>query len=309
MRFPFYIFLFFSNCAWLFASATSTDSLTARILAHTLATQYHQAEQEADSLWNIDKDRGAFFRTMVHLSRYDDLGDTLELMRSKIFLDTVQVRNPFWNSLRLFQLGYAEAELHSNVAAALSTRKAEQGFAQYSSLEARAFQAIYGYYMDQATAWIPFKADQRAHYLLILDSASQGSSSFWPLFATSLGWMHFDRKEFAQGLTVAERALQRAPQHPVFTQMRADMLFRLGRYAEAAQLYTQSANDYAQRSPNSVRWWSAAGNLVRIYAALGDSTRMHQWQAHFHEPRFQAVRPWMPASLMESLEKSGRLTP
>ena len=73
--------------------------------------------------------------------------------------------------------------------------------------------------------------------------------------------------------------------------------------------YEQSAADYTQRSPNSVRWWSAVGNLVRIYASLGDSTRTHLWQAHFSEPRFNPIRPWMPASLMESLQKSGRIHP
>jgi len=289
------------------ALTSKVDSLAAHVLEHTLATHYTQAEREADTLWKLDHDRGAFFKTMVRLSRFDDLGDTMDLLQSKVFLDTVHVENPFWKSLQLFQLGFVQAELHSNVTAALNTRKANKGFAAFNSLDARAFQSIYGFYMDQATAWIPFTQDHRGNFLLTLDSAAQSQSLFWPLFATSLGWMHFDRKEFSAGLSVAEHALQRSPHHPIFLQMKADMLFRLGRNAEAAQLYEQSAADYTQRSPNSVRWWSAVGNLVRIYASLGDSTRTHLWQAHFAEPRFKQVQPWMPASLMESLQKSGRI--
>ena len=294
--------------AWGQQLPPAQDALAHRVLASTLAAQYPLAAQQADSMWRLDRDAGTFFRTMVMLSRYDDLGDTLDLFRAQAFLDTVQVRAQFWECLRLFQLGFVRSELHANMSAALATRKAAKGFQEFDLLEARAFYAIYGYYMEGATAWVPFSTDKRAQMLSTLDSASLGTSVYWPVFSTSLAWMRFDRKEYAQGLAIAERSLARAPGHAVFTQLRGDMLYRLGKYAEAAKVYEQSAETYAVRAPNSVRWWSAAGNLVRIYHALGDKARMAAWQARFREPRFQAVKPWMPASLMQALDDDGLLS-
>ena len=305
---PRFICLFLCAAGLCFSSeAPSRDVLCSRVLANTLSAQYSLAQAQADSIAAIDPGAGVFFRNMVRISRFDDLGDTLDLLRSGVALDSTPLKDPFWESLRLFQLGYVKAELHSTIAAALTTRKAAQIFKTMPSLDAKAFYAIYAYYMEGATAWVPFTTDRRAEMLTTLEAASISSRWYWPLFSTSLAWMYFDRKEYDKALHIVERSLQRSPNHPVFSQMKGDMLFRLNRYPEAAQVYEASAAQYAVRAPYSIRWWSAAGNLMRIYAAMHDTARLAKWQGYFRDPRFERVRPWMPHSLLKALDDANLL--
>jgi len=281
---------------------TPADSLAERILTRTLQCHYAEAAMTADTLTKLEAARGAFFSNMVRLSRFDDLGDTNELLRARQTLENATWPDPFWESLRMFQLGFVKSEQGDKVSAGWTTRKAAKGFAQIPTQESRAFYAIYAYYMEGATAWVPFASDNRTQMLRTLDSAAHSKSLFWPLFSTSLTWMRFDRKEYSQALTLVDFALQRAPSHPVYTQMRADMLFRLQRYPEAATLYEQSALHYAQSSPGCIRWWCAAANLLRIYAAQKDTAKLQSWQAKFQSPAFAKIRKWMPASLIDALE-------
>lgn len=279
-----------------------TDSLADRILSNTLRTDYITAVRQADSLSKIDVGRGAFFRNMVALSRFDDLGDTLALSRALTRLESQSHAQAWWEALRLFQFGYCKAALGSSTSAAWNTRKAVKVFEQQRTLEARAFAAIYGYYMEGATSWVPFHDDQRPGLLATLDSARVQSRWYWPLFATSLAWMRFDRQEYAQALQITDAALKKAPSHPVFLQMKGDMLYRLGRYAEAKAVYLKSLQDYAQRAPYSVRWWSAGGNLWRIAVKMGDAQTATLWKDRFASAEFQKIKKWMPESLLEALE-------
>jgi len=299
----------FARCFfWIFVVIVSahaqapTEALAQRILTLTLQSRYTEAAHTADSLSKFEPGRGAFFRNMVALSRFDDLGDTNDLMRTRQALEKASWREPFWENLRLFQLGYVKSEQRETMSAGFTMRKAAKGFAQIPTLEARAFYALYAYYLEGATAWLPFASDQRKHFLSTLDSAAHGNSYYWPLFATSLTWMLFDRQEYAQALKLVDFALKKAPQHPVYLQMRADMLFRLKRYPEAAALYEHSAAQYAQRSPRSIRWWCAIGNLLRIYAAQHDSARVQACQLKFQSAAFAPMRKWMPPSLLSDLE-------
>ncbi|HSQ42327.1 MAG TPA: tetratricopeptide repeat protein [Fibrobacteraceae bacterium] len=299
------IFLSWVGSLWAFSP--QGEALADRILLSTLSTQYEQALRQADTLVLEDSAVGGFFQAMIRISRYDDLGDTLDLDSSKEILEGHVWSEPFWESLRRFQLGYIQTVTGHTLSAALTTRKAAQGFAKISLLDAQGFYAIYEYYLEDVTSWIPFQTDRRPELLKVLDSAARQSRWFGSLFSTSLVWMLFDRKDFVEALTIVDALLLRYPEHPVFLQMRADMLFRLRRYPEAAALYLQSAENYSKRAPGSVRWWSAAGNLVRIYYAMGDSSAMRLWQKPFGEARFTRIRPWMPQSLLESLEKANMI--
>lgn len=284
------------------AAPASVDDLSQRILANTLATHYPLAAAQADSLQALDAERGCFYRAMVRLSQFDDLGDTLVLAKAKQIVESCTPGQQFWESLRLFQLGFIQAENGSTMNAALTTRKAAKGFLEEGTLEARGFHSIYAYYLDGATAWIPFTTDRRPSLLKTLDSARLVSPTFWPLFSTSLAWMYFDRKEYQLALRVVEQALTRCPGHPVYFQMKGDMFFRLKRYEEAAAVYEQSLRDYSRRAHGSVRWWCAAGNLLRIYHAMGRQGQVKQGQQAFQSADFAKVRPRMPASLVKALE-------
>lgn len=291
----------------LFAQSLAAEPLADRILSNTMATQYKQAMVQAESLSTTEPERACFYRTMVLLSRFDDLGDLADLTKAKSIVEACKPSPPFFECLRLFQLGYIEAESGSNLSAALTTRKAAKGFQQIGTLEARGFFAIYAYYMEVATAWIPFRTDHRNALLQTLDSARLSSTRFWPLYSTSLVWMHFDQQQYGKALAITDWALAKYPGHPVYLQMRGDMLYRLKRYQEAAVVYEQSFRTYSQRAMQSIRWWCAAGNLIRIYAALGDTTKVSEYQQFFARASFEKVRKRMPPSLMDALEDADLL--
>ena len=85
-------------------------------------------------------------------------------------------------------------------------------------------------------------------------------------------------------------------------QIKADMLYKLRRYKEAAAIYEKSASDYRARAGKSIRYWCAVMNLVRIYADKGDTQKMEAWRKELSDPEFARWRHWMPASLVDDLE-------
>ena len=207
-----------------------------------------------------------------------------------------------WEALRKFEIGYVQNETGHSVKGAMTTRSAAKLFEESPELEARAFFAIYAYYVDNSFSWVPFKSDRRAEYLAVLDSASSASKRFWPLFLTSLVWMYYDKGDFNAGLKLSLRGLAKAPDHPVLLQIKADMLYKLRRYKEAAAIYEKSAADYLKRTGKSIRYWCAVMNLVRIYADKGDSQKAESWRKELSDPEFAKWRRWMPASLVDDLK-------
>ena len=130
-----------------------------------------------------------------------------------------------------------------------------------------------------------------------------GSKRFWPLYLTSLVWMHYDKGDFNAGLKLTQRGLGKVPNHPVLLQVKADMLYRLKRYKEAAAIYEKSAADYMARTGKSIRYWCAVMNLVRIYADMGDKAKMQAWREKLSDDTFKKMKNWMPGSLMDDLDK------
>jgi tetratricopeptide (TPR) repeat protein len=104
------------------------------------------------------------------------------------------------------------------------------------------------------------------------------------------------------GLTLAERGLKRAPNHPVMLQIKADMLYRLERYDEAAAIYEKSAVDYLERTGKSIRYWCAVLNLIRIYHDAGDETKSAEQRKKLDDPDYQKLKKWMPSSLVDDLK-------
>jgi tetratricopeptide (TPR) repeat protein len=200
-------------------------------------------------------------------------------------------------------MGYVQGETGHSVKGAMTTRSAAKAFEDSKELEARAFFAIYAYYIDKSFSWVPFKSDNRDLYLATLDSASMKSDRFWPLFLTPLIWMHYDREDFSTGLKLSERGLARAPKHPVLLQIKADMLYRLKRYDEAAKIYEQSASDYLKRTGKSIRYWCSVLNLIRIENDKGNKEKAAQWRKLLDDPEFDKQERWMPGSLMDDLKK------
>ncbi len=272
----------------------------------SMALDYAGAMELANKVRASDDGVGCVLENIVRVSRYDDLGDTAALITAGTNLEKCTSVG-LWEALRKFELGYVQTETGHSVKGAMTTRSAAKLFEESQEQEARAFYAIYAYYIDKSFSWVPFKSDRRSEYLAVLDSAATGSKRFWPLFLTSLVWMHYDKGDFNAGLKLSLRGLGKVPNHPVLLQVKADMLYRLKRYKEAAAIYEKSAADYLVRTGKSIRYWCAVMNLVRIYADMGDKAAAERWQKALKDPEFKKLRHWMPGSLIDDLDDRGVL--
>lgn len=272
----------------------------------TMSLDYQKAMEKAKALRAVNDGAGCVLENVVRISKYDDRGDTTALVQAGKLLQSCKAEG-LWDALRKFEIGYVQTETGSSVKGALTTRSAANIFEDAGDLEAKAFYAIYAYYIDQSFSWVPFKSDNRKEYLKTLDEASKKSERFWPLFLTPLVWMYYDKEDFGTSLKLVERGLSKAPNHPVLLQMKADMLYRLKRYDEAAAIYEASAESYLRRTGKSIRYWCSALNLIRIYHDAGKKDKSNEWKAKLDDPSYKAQKKWMPSSLIDGLKKKDLL--
>ena len=280
----------------------SLENLVEKATAQTMALDYKAALNTAQALKAKNEGVGCVIESIVRVSMYDDLGDTTALYKANESLQKCKAQG-LWQGLQMFELGFVQSETGHSIKGAMKTRSAAKLFEDSKELDPQAFYAIYAYYVDQSFSWLPFKSDNRSHYLSVLDSASKVSKRFWPLFLTPLVWMYYDKEDFKKGLELSERGLRKSPNHPVLLQIKADMLYRLKRYDDAARIYEQSAESYLKRTGKSIRYWCSALNLIRIYNDKGDQKAAQAWRDKLGDTAYKALEKWMPGSLMDDLKK------
>ena len=283
-----------------FALSPAQNELAEKITQKTMELNYVEAFNLARKLRLENDGVGCVFQNIIRVSMYDDKGDTTSLKVAAKNLETCKTEG-LWDALRNFEIGYVLTETGHSVKGAMQTRSAASQFEDAKDYESKAFYAIYAYYVDNSFGWLPFKSDNREAYLKILDSGSLRSARFWPLFLTPLIWMHYDRKDYKTGLSLAERGLKKAPNHPVMLQIKADMLYRLERYDEAATIYEKSDADYLERTGKSIRYWCSILNLIRIYHDAGDDAKSQEQRKKLNDPDYQKMKKWMPGSLIDDL--------
>ena len=280
----------------------SLERLVEKATGETMALNYKAALNTAQTLKAKNEGVGCVIESIVRISMYDDLGDTAALFKAGEILEKCKAQG-LWQGLQMFELGFVQSETGHSIKGAMKTRSAAKMFEDSKELDPQAFYAIYAYYVDQSFSWLPFKSDNRSHYLTVLDSASKVSKRFWPLFLTPLVWMYYDKEDFKKGLELSERGLRKSPNHPVLLQIKADMLYRLKRYDEAAKIYEQSAESYLKRTGKSIRYWCSVLNLIRIENDKGNKEKAAQWRKLLDDPEFDKQERWMPGSLMDDLKK------
>ena len=269
--------------ASLFTLPETLQSEAKHTFDFALQTNYSEAYAAIQKIQDKKPGAACVIRGIVRLSEFDDTGDTLALFTAEKELSKCSAEGS-WDILREFELGYAHTAMGHSIKGALGTRKAAKKFEDAEDLDAQAFYAIYAYYVDDGLSFLPFVSDHREDYLKILEKGADRSELFW-------------------ALEVVERSLAKSPKNPVFLQMKADMLYKLGRFVEAAKIYEKSASDYLNRTGKSVRYWCAVGNLARIYKEMGDSEKSLQHADLFKSPEYKQIEKWMPASLVKDLKK------
>jgi len=255
----------------VFASTAET------VLESIYKTNYSQAFAEISSMPKEDSTK-CVLKGIAYVSRFDDLGDTLDLDSASFVLKNCKTEG-FWESLRLFEISFVNSVLGNTLKSILEARTAALIFEKLGDLDSKAFYAIYAHYN-------PFVGSKQEDLI----KGFENSRLFSPLLGNTLAWVFYDKKKYAEALEVTNALLKRYPKHPIASQVKADMLFKLGRVQEAVAIYKESEALYAKRAPNSIRYWCAVANLAKM---TGDNF----WKEKLKSVEYRRIEHWMPETI------------
>ena len=212
---------------------------------------------------------------IVLVTRFDDLGDTLDLSNALSVLNNCKTTN-FWEPMRRYKIGLINSILGNTFKSIAEARGAALMFEKRRDIDSKAFYAIYAYYAP----FVKFKRED-------LKTGFEQSEQFSFVFGNSLIWILYEEKKYAEALGVANVLLKRYPGHPTLLQTKAEMLFYLGKTEEATAMFKESERLYAERSPGSIRYWCAVAHLAKI---TGDA----MWKEKLKSHEYKAIKRWMP---------------
>jgi hypothetical protein len=300
-------------------------------LLSALDRMYRADYAGSDSLLRAKLPAGAaaqaYFRGLVLVNRFNDLGDSAALSQAARLWQDVAARDAkdslaaLYAGLSDLQLSYvASLRGHAVRAATLASRangklKALAGFA-----EADAALALYDYYkavLLKGVAWIPFvKADVDGP-LRRLEAAVPKSRYLREVLQTSLLWLYYDDGRYDEGLARIDAFLARYPANRLGRQMQADFHFRKKDFARTGEIQESLKAEYARlesalppgapgsasRSPTlPLGYLSAVGNLAKVYDALNQPDLKQKNLSEWSTPEYRKVLPWLPASLRREVK-------
>lgn len=279
--------------------------------------RHDEAENIARSWSGAKHPEGRILQAVVALSRFSDLHEPASLERAKQALAESErllsgkgsAHDRFFLAVQLSQQSYLATLEGRSLSAALSGRKAanlcqelvDQG---YDSPDLRGILGGYLFWKAQSLGALRFAmgGDTRDRGVEWTRVAAASDGPFKEVYRTSLMWIRFERKEFAQGLALAKAGSSALPGNRIYRQAEGDMFFRLGRLQEALDTYRSSWSEYAGVEQIPANRLAAAGNLARIHFSLGHADSTRAWLDTLDAPRYVAVRKWLPPSLVRELE-------
>ena len=247
------------------------------VLENIYKTNYNKAFSEI-SLMAKDDSSSCVLAGIAYVSRFDDLGDTLDLDSALFVLRNCKT-DGFWESLRRYEISFVNSILGNTLKSILEARNAALAFEKLGDLDSKAFYAIYTYYN-------PITQSK----LEDLKNGFENSHLFSPLLGSAYMWILYDKKKYAEALEIANTLLKRYPRHPIILQNRADMLFKLGKVQEAVSIYKESEALYAKRAPGSIRYWCTVANLAKM---TGDDF----WKEKLKSVEYKRIMHWMPEGI------------
>jgi len=258
----------------------------------------------------------AYFRGLVWVNRYNDLGDTSALFHAQALWDSLdQAGNSpgLYLGLTELQLSYVAGVTRRKVTAARLGRKAVVRLEPFADkAEAEAALALYDYYkasLLKGVDWIPFvKADEEGP-LSRLESAIPRSRYLQDILQTTLLWLYYDRGKYNAGLAIIDAFLARYPQNRLYRQIQADFRFRMGDVEAARKIHEALEREYlglhqAYPAPGylPIGYLSSVGNLAKIYASQKQPELLRKQLAIWQTPESQSVMDWLPASLKQEVK-------
>ncbi len=263
-----------------------------------------------------------YFAGLADLDRFADLGDTAALRRAELnwlALDTDSAgtwqvdaaSRSVYRGLAEFQLSYIATLRGERLRATRLAFGAQHRLARDTAFaEARAALALFDYYrlrLLEHLNFLPFVDVHSELPLHRLEAAADSSRYLKDVLMASAFWIHFDRGEFDAALRSLAGFLTRYPHNRVVRQMRADVWYRAGRWAEAQDEYQNLLREYARLRDSLPKtclplgYYCAAGNLARIDAAMGQkASAAHYWR-EWRRADSLGLGPWLPASLKRAL--------
>lgn len=291
-----------------------------RTIERVYAMDYAGAEGAIHNALPPSHPAGVLLRGLIHSARFNDLGDTLSLHRAQVLFQEVESignanghggEEKFYRGIARLQLSVLYSAQGKRLRAAL---KAASGIGELEEvsglLEASLAREVYRYYRGRLLryfSWLPFVADGDDSPREFLEKHHGQSHYFRSFFLIPLIWMEFDAGRYRYGLSLSQDFLNAHPDNRLFRSIRADFLYKLERHREAAEEFESLRAEYAdslrecQGACLPLGYLGAVGNLVRVYAAMGETRKsqqaLSQWKAHKRHHR------WLASSLREDLER------
>jgi len=263
---------------WLIILSIGIQAIFAKdaesVLENIYKTDYNKAFSEI-SLMAKDDSSKCVLEGIAYVSRFDDLGDTLDLDSALLVLKNCKTGG-FWEPLRRYEISFVNSTLGNTLKSILEARNAAIIFEKLGDLDSKAFYAIYTHYNPIAKS-----------KLEDLKNGFENSRLFSPILGNAYMWILYDKKKYAEALEIANTLLKRYPEHPIIMQNRADMLFKLGKVQEAVSIYKESEALYAKRASNSIRYWCTVANLAKM---TGDDF----WKEKLKSVEYKRIMHWMP---------------
>jgi hypothetical protein len=315
------------------ATAPLTEPAHDSLIMASLDLLQRGAYTSADSLLRSLPDIPArgYFRGLVLAGECNDLGDTAALAAAEREWERIDkagderdsplAKDPrygLYRGLAELQLSYVAGIHGGRIKAARLGRRAAKRLEAYPGIaEAASALALYDYYkaeLLQGIDWLPFVRADRAGPLRDLEAAVPRSRYLHATLLASLLWIYYDTGRYGEGMPAIRAFLARYPGNRVWRQMLADFHFRgaasgTGSLDSALSLHLALAAEYqslATADPKPGRlplgYLCSVGNLAKIHAALKQPERLREELGIWDSPRYAALRPWLPASLVREVD-------
>ena len=300
------------------------DAAILKALDRIYRAEYDSAEAVLAAL--PDCPARAYFRGLVRINRYDDLGDTAALFAAEALWErldraadtaaSVLLKDgnyPVYRGLAKLQLSYVASVTGGRIRAARLGRKAVDLLRPYSGYaEAAAALALYEYYkaaLLKGIAWLPFVSADRDRPLENLEAAIPRSRYLREILRTSLIWIHYDAGRYREGLEPIREFLARYPGNRTYRQMRADFRYRQGDLDAARRMqdsllaeYRGLGRLYSSPAYLPLGYLSAVGNLAKLDASQKRRDWLDRDLTLWYSPRYKGMLKWLPASLVREVD-------
>ncbi len=264
-----------------------------------------------------------FFRGVVRLAQFNDLGDTIALNHAYALFDSVQTSKQssiqafpkdLLVGLALMQQSYIHTIKGEQVKAFWLTQKGIKRLKKHPDyIEAQCTIHLYNYYkraFAKYLKWLPFVNTDRTIHRQFLNNHFDKSNYFWTFYITPLIWFHFDIGDYKSGLTLAKSFLKRYPNHRPYRLIKADFLYKLKEYPKAQQEFERVLSEYETYYAShpskpyiTINLCNARGNLTRVNYDMGNAKQKAKYKALWFSNECQQWEPWLPKSLKKDLKR------